>query len=496
MLRDTHFWGSGTRTGTGLYLGEGVGTVVVEGCTFHYLFRGIYNGSTAEQRPSSITITDNHFDGGWYTGPAAARGTASLLLPEGDPLTVANSHLVGDDRRIVLSDPEARFLDADLKAQDPIRLLVPRASGESLDYRSATRFAVRSSGARPGDWIRTRQTNSPAIFGVVADATEEWVEVENWLDDRTRRPVGPPGEGTGWTIFRTVIGQVWAAGGSGAPLPEGREGDPSSWDPPVEQTRLYVDPRLGWRDMDGDEFASPVGQVEYEIGAASEYQVWIGAGVDRLAVTDNEMYRPFGDGFAASAKKLPILGGVISGNKVVGGQDMGFTFVGFSGSRVARNLVIDTGVHGMAVWHSSDLRLSDNTFRGGGWLSPRQSGSGVDVLDGSGHSVVGVLFDNSSVVRPGRAVRIRGPASSNRVAEVRVKGAEGVVLEGPGITTTSGDFSGVPVDLGITQDTFGWFSGEGRPTLTTEVGSRYTDVLSGQVYESEGSGSWRLTVAE
>ena len=494
-IENSRFWGGDIRYGNAIYIAEPTTYVTITNNRFHYLYRGIYTTGSGTNQITHLNITNNTFDGGWYTNPPLVSGTASFTLPTGPVLTAANSAgLSGDQRNIVLNDPSANFLDPSYKlaAHFTIRLLVPRVTRTEINLQNSTKIMITNTNARVGDWIRT----SSGKFAVVNKVNSDSVEVEEWLDNTTRMPAAAPGSSDSWTLYKTVIGQVWGGTATGSNYVEGTEpADPTMWETgTATSAQIHADPRVGWRDMDGVNYA-PSGSVQYELTPRGEYQLFISRSVSDVTIENNVFKRSWADSIGSGTSSSVIANAVVRGNTIYGGQDMGITFEGFVNGIVENNTISDTGTHGVAAVNSSGITIQNNTINRGGWQNI--SGTGIDIRNSENITVATILYNPDTSIRAFAAIRIRPTTTGTKITGgIQSNGSSyGLSQEGSPISGTTGDFRGITVrSTGGATPPLGSFSGTAVPTtssIVAAVGSTYEQMDGStviKIYDLTASG--------
>lgn len=425
-LTNCTFWGDGTNQANAVYVAGGSANVAVLGSRFHYFSRGVYVAGAAR----NLTIWGNRFDGGWYTGVPTATGIAQF--------TSSSEKLSAG--AFMLNDPSADFLTDDVRlgVGTTIRLLVPRATGSAFASVNGTHIAASIRGARTGDWIRT----SSGRFAVVDDVDTRGVTVEEWLSDANRMPTSQPRSEDDWTLYRTVVGQVWGGDSEGSSYPEGSEPrDPDAWGfCAASKTRICADPAIGWRDMDGTRL-QPKSGTRYELSPRGEYQVFISGGTDGIRLIGNDLRRTWADSIGSGSDRPTIRRGLFAGNTIRSGQDMGITLMGFSGALVEGNIILDPGSSGIAIWDSVDCAVIDNTVEGGGWQGKGSVGVSLERTRTTVRrtEIRRLHWDptTSRAAQSGSAVRASGDVHDTHIANSTLP-AEfvGATLAGKGVRNT------------------------------------------------------------
>jgi len=187
LVDDCDFDGKGAIQGQAISVQSGAREVFIKNVRGRYLKLGIVAGATTSKKVRYLSVSDSHFDGGWWTSIQKKSGSGAGVTYTATTIT----------------DTGATFTDGTIAAGDIIRVMTPlRAAtitggdGYALTMQDSGADFV-TLGVLRGDIIRT--ADRMTVVRSVISATE--LLIEDWQSETDRSYTGLPSTGTSYTIY-------------------------------------------------------------------------------------------------------------------------------------------------------------------------------------------------------------------------------------------------------------------------------------------------------
>ena len=400
-IADCLFDGAGTGTGSAITLTEGAGDISVEQCRFLWVGNGIQNASAT----GSAMLTENlriegcYFDLGWYTLPAIHTG-------EGPGVSYDDSSLTDSGTAFVLPPSSTPPGSKAVTPYSYFRALPLRCSG--IADVSFTRLQLVdvinkhfvAKGIVVGDIVRAESGANYKAFAVVSGVeSDTTLRVEEWLDDKTRQPTGPPPKGSGYVVCEVLLGRVDVPSAIGS------------------SSKVTLD--YGWRNLRGEP-VRPADGTRYEYLPRPNYPIHLSNpdNTGRILIRGNVVKRGYADQISVWCNRATICE-----NDISDGQDMGVTINTTTGQGhviISNNRIHHHGAGGIFVGEASSnligshVAVNSNIITGTPWVN---AVAGVRVapliLRGCQHVVAnGNIIDGQSLPLAATGVFIGDGAQS------------------------------------------------------------------------------------
>lgn len=325
IVEDSIFHNPGNAAGVGVTFQNGSSNIEIRRNRFLYC-GGAFVAADSTGRMEHITFEGNHSDAAWPYLVATAEGSGGQVSYSATVLT------------------NARAAFGSLTAGNQVRVLPIKTSGSGTNLFTRTTLSDSKapfSSVREGDIVR-----SGAAFAIVsAKQSDRVLNLEEWLSDTDRLPVGPPADGVPYTVYRLLLGNI------------------------VSNTNNSV--TVGrWFDIDGNS-VTPVAGTRYELlYPRPTHAVTIEAGCRDVKIRNNTILRSGADQIMATASEQSI-----EGNYISHGWDMGITLWNDQ-NKVQGNTIKHQGVGG--IWTNGD----DNLIQGNQIFDSRWINNGTTPLGG------------------------------------------------------------------------------------------------------------------
>jgi hypothetical protein len=348
IIEDCLFDGSGFPVGIGMEFANTFQDIYINRCTF----RGVYGGviiAPLTFNPSSenVNIENCLFDMMWYSLP-----TLPGLTGSGSTVSYTSNTITDSSKNFTIN----RYGEAPgiLTQYSYIRAMPIRATQiGTLRYE---RTVLRDSGAQflskgiiPGELVR-----AGSAFGIIRSVESDiQLNIEEWLDDATRVPIGVPVSST-YTVYGVILGKI---------------GTNPGVDVGSTLTTYGV-----WSDLNGNVVTPDTlmtkknGTTEgalYEMLPIPNYPITGGAigpvtkvGVQKVRIVGNTFRRSYTDSISPFCNEV-----VVAHNIISDGQDIGITMtVPPSGGhwQVHDNSIYREGTHGIFLFGFSTDDQSTN----------------------------------------------------------------------------------------------------------------------------------------
>ena len=302
-VQDCLFDGEGTGAGSAIKMDEGAQNIAVERCRFLWIANGVQNTSSTGMGmlAENLRIEGCYFDLGWYTLPARSSG-------EGATVTYGDNSLTDIGSTFLPPKPPSSPTPQTISAGSYFRAMPRRCSGTT--DTSYTRLQLVDSGPQTftnagiliGEMVRANDGATYSGFAVISGIESDTIlKVEEWLDDETRQPIGPPPRGCQYIVYGILLGKV-------AIDPIGT-GDSNI-------TMCY-----SWFNLRG-EFTRPANGTRYEHIPTPNYPIHLSnpQNTSQIVIRGNVVKRGYSDQISVWCNRATIIE-----NDVSWGQDMGIT---------------------------------------------------------------------------------------------------------------------------------------------------------------------------
>jgi Pectate lyase superfamily protein/Right handed beta helix region len=308
-VSNSTFYSLGKKQGQGINISANSPGWKIFNNTFRYLGDAILARSACK-------ITNNFFDGGFYTAVGDFNGTGTFTATTLTDSTAAFTGL----------DPGAFTIRAlSLVATNNFAFNGNKITDASKDFIALGIF--------PGSIVYTNN-----CFAIVASVTTTTMIVEEWLSITTRLPVIAASE-TNYKVYKTWIGRCINS--------------------QYSATQITVS---CWWLLNGDIATPPNGSI-YEICAKKgNYQILVDRFDDNITITENIIKRPYADAISVFCSSF-----LVENNDIYHTQDMGITIQ--PGINVANfkckgivngNLIRRAGASGIYVGYVSQVAVTNN----------------------------------------------------------------------------------------------------------------------------------------
>ena len=457
----------GKGTGTAIEFTAGFEDVAIAHCRFVWCADGIIvdtDDATMSHTTQNILIEDNYFDLGWYTLPARFSGSGIGVSYTASTIT----------------DTTAAFVTDGVAPQTYFRVMPTRCTGtvsastkRSLSDSSAS---FSTDGIIVGEIVRATAVDYSGFAVVSAIGSDTQLQVEEWLDDRTRQPLAPPPINASYTIYGVYLGWVTdPITGTSATMYAGR-----------------------WFDLNGQEVI-PANGTRYEFLPKPNYPIHMESGVRNVKILHNTLKRGYSDQISINGNDATI-----SGNHIMWGQDMGITLGGTSGdghSIVAENHLYKCGAGGISIVESEHSTVAHNVAKATTWVNGVEDGrgalGGIVFIRANSISVVGnvcngqalphamsgiVLIDSKNITLSANSITNVGKYAV-RVMGTSVGGIRSTI-DNDFWSVALPFFHGDPIYEPPAPGGLYDLQGSGSPEGVVVAGpaSTYRDVTNGQIY--------------
>jgi hypothetical protein len=364
----------------------GADQIVIERNEFRYMRNGIQVHTPFVASPSpghyiahdyeSVRVTDNYFDGGWFSQLANSSGSgATVTYP-----TTAPTRLIDTSRTFAFT------------AEEGVYVRVPTIVASS-GTAAPTYDGIRVGDADPNAFtgiLRGDFVESGSAWALVnAIESGNVLYVDEWLSATDRTPVPPPANGAPYTIYRPILGKVLS--GSGNTLTIAR-----------------------WMILTGQDAAVPSSGMRYEIiSSPGNHPMFFGTSVHSLTVSRNRVLRGYADQISVGGYHCNV-----SNNIVEDGQDMGITVENTHTNAICGNVIRGQGANCIIVSNAHDNILSGNicvdAYRGPGPDATRAAGI---CIDGGSRNVISTNhFERLGTSPMSLGVTVLGASDANVVS--------------------------------------------------------------------------------
>lgn len=419
---------------------EGSQSILLQDCTFRYLYRGFYCTDT-NGAAQNVVMTGNLFDGGWMY--LKSTGGSS-----GAAVTYAAS---------TLTDTAAAF--PALTPYSTVRVMAVKQTGALSNSRvqgqiTDTAANYLTAGVSPGDIVRT--TGQWGVVDEVLSATV--LKIEEWLDLTTYDPAISPALSTPYTIYGLVIGRVQSN----------------------TATSIVVDL---WRNWSGTP-VTPAAGTQYELAPNADYQGVYIYRAEKVRITNNTFRRSWADQISAQVVRHAI----IANNNVYDGQDVGITVgqpSGITDAVVTGNRISHQGTAGIYLGNVQDSPITSNKINGAAWMLGVPGAYCAIIVEGCSRLNIANNTMLHGAVNDNRAIHLNGTPGA--IADITLNNnrtggyTNDISITGANVTGTTGQFQkGTSIELlSAAVGPAGDFTGSGAPAVNASPGSTYRNMSGG-----------------
>jgi hypothetical protein len=416
---------------------------------------GSGNPTTTQYHSAYIDISDNYIDLGWWLLKAASSNsggtvtyTSTTVTDSSAPFGATNSITAGTTIRALTSLQAGTLTTAGTQVTDSSGNFVTSNVWRGHILRSGTSFAVVSQ----------------------VETTHQ-LHVEEWLDQTTYQPVTPPTSAS-YTIYGVALGAVVSNTSTAVTVAHGAGGNGG-----------------GWYDLQGNSVTPASGTLYEVLPAHPVYPIFCNVPTEKVKIHGNTVRRGWGDGIEFFGSR-----GIITGNIVEDGQDMGIVAEGYSATYpgvrniIANNICRHNGTCGLNLIYQADCEVGPNQLEDNTWGDPSSVNIGqMQVNSCVNTTVAGGRATNSgeSAINQAGLVITGSPTSGVKVIGFSGHGAAlGDVYVASTVTAATCellDISGTIAYAGTTNGQRTRVKGTGAPSLIASPGSLYlrTDGAAG-----------------